>query len=79
LPQGLLKKIEFYLLLADLALELDDAFARGGDILHPRGPRLRAKLDRPWDLPRATGWPQRFSSTATVMPVPFAQMTSRNP
>jgi hypothetical protein len=72
LPQGLLKKIEFDLLLTDLALELDDAFARGRDILHPRGLRLRAKLDRPWGLPRATSRSQRFSSTAAEMPVPFA-------
>jgi hypothetical protein len=41
LPQGLPKKIEFYLLLADLALQIDNAFARGRNILHPHGLRRR--------------------------------------
>jgi hypothetical protein len=57
LPQGLPKKIEFHLLLADLALQRGDAVARSRDILHLPGLHLRRKLDSPWDLPRATGRP----------------------
>jgi hypothetical protein len=79
LPQGLPKKIQFHLLLADLALQLGDAFARGRNILHPPGLRLRGKLGRPWDLPRATRRPQRFSSAAAEMRAPLVQMTARNP
>jgi hypothetical protein len=79
LPQGLPKKIEFHLLLANLALQLANAFACGRYILHPHRLRLRGKLDRPWDLPRATSRPQRFSSAAAEMRAPPVQMTVRNP
>jgi hypothetical protein len=78
LPQGLPKKIEFHFLLADLALQRCDAFARRRSILHPRRLRLRGKLDSPWDLPRATRRPQRFNSAAAEMRTPLVQMTARN-
>jgi hypothetical protein len=51
------KKIEFHLLLADLALKLAEAFACDRYILHPLRLHLRRKLDSPWDLPRATRRP----------------------
>jgi hypothetical protein len=43
LPQGLLKKIQFNLLLADLAFQLADALARALQIGSPFGARASAR------------------------------------
>jgi hypothetical protein len=51
LPQGLPKKIQFQLLLADLAFQLAHALARARKIIH------RRQLGCPKILPRATGRP----------------------
>jgi hypothetical protein len=64
LPQGLPKKIQFNLLLADLALQLADALARRRKIL------ARLKIEHPHSLPRATGRPQRLRSAAAEMNAP---------
>jgi hypothetical protein len=78
LPQGLPKKIQFHLLLADLALQLTDAFARGRNIPHPHGRGHSVQLDRSWDLPWTTSRPQRFRSAAAELHAPPIQMTGRN-
>jgi hypothetical protein len=64
LPQGLSKKIEFDLLLADLALKFGNTFWRAGvasrniarPLLHPRCDDVIA-------LARSTQRPERFRST----------------
>jgi hypothetical protein len=78
LPQGLLKKIEFNLLLADLALQRRDAFMRRPEIRSPRRLRLGRKLDYPCDLPRATGRPQSLGTATPEMPTPIVQMATWN-
>jgi hypothetical protein len=73
LPQGLPKKIEFNLLLADLAFQLADVLARGRKILAWR------KVGRPKALARPTRRPQRLRSAPPKMPAPLVQMPARNP
>jgi hypothetical protein len=65
LPQGLLKKIQFNLLLADLALQFADALARRRKILG------RLKIGRSKPLTRATGRSQRFRPATPEMNAPF--------
>jgi hypothetical protein len=66
LPQGLPKKIQFNLLLADLALQLADPLARRRKILG------RLKIERPKSLARPTGRPQSLRSATPEMHAPFA-------
>jgi hypothetical protein len=65
LPQGLLKKIQFNLLLADLALQLADALARRRKILG------RLKIERSKSLARSTGRSQGLRSATAEMNAPF--------
>jgi hypothetical protein len=65
LLQGLLKKIQFNLLLADLAFQLADALARRRKILG------RLKIERPKCLARPTGRPQRLHAATAEMNAPF--------
>src|SRR5205807_9035671 len=71
-PQGLLKKIELHLLLADLALQLDDALARPHKI-------LRLEIGRSKSLARSTGQPQRLRSTPAEMSALLVKKAGRNP
>jgi hypothetical protein len=64
LPQGLLKKIQFNLLLADLALQFADALARRRKILG------RLKIEHSRALSRSTGGPQGLRSTTPEMNAP---------
>jgi hypothetical protein len=68
----LLKKIEFNLLLADLALQLADALARPHKI-------LRLEIGRSKSLARPTGRPQRLRSTPAEMSAPLVKKAGRNP
>jgi hypothetical protein len=52
LPQGLLKKIQFNLLLPDLAFQLGNVFAGRIKILHPPDLRERVQPD-----PGRLAWP----------------------
>jgi hypothetical protein len=65
LPQGSLKKIEFDLLLTDLALKLADALARRHKIL------ARLKIEDPKSFARPARRPQCLGSTSPEMPAPF--------
>ena len=73
MPQGLLKKIEFTLLLADLAFELGNALAGGRKI--PAG----LKIKNPKSPARPTRRPQRLSSAMAKVHAPLMQMPSREP
>jgi hypothetical protein len=57
LPQGLLKKIQFQLLLADLALQSHDPLARCPKIGHSLRLHDRINLNRPQYFVRAVRWP----------------------
>jgi len=65
LPQGLPKKIQFNLLLADLALQLADALASRRKI------PARLKIERPKSLAGSTGRPQCVRSATPEMLAPF--------
>jgi hypothetical protein len=65
LPQGLPKKIQFHLLLADLALQLANPLASGRKIL------ARLKIEHPKSLARSTGRPQRFRAALPEVLAPF--------
>jgi hypothetical protein len=54
-PQGLLKKIQFQLLLAELALQRNDSLARSRKIPHPLCLHGRINLNRSRSLERAMG------------------------
>jgi hypothetical protein len=56
-PQGLSKKIQFQLLLADLALQHDHPLARRRKIRHPLRLYDRVDLDRPEYLVWPVRWP----------------------
>src|SRR5579872_623405 len=73
MPQGLPKKIQFNLLLADLAFQLTDALARCRKIL------ARLKIEHAKPFARPTRRPQRLGTTLAEMPTPFVQMSARNP
>jgi hypothetical protein len=65
LPQGSLKKIEFQLLLADLAFKLADALARRRQIL------ARFEVENPGALARPARRPQCFHPATTEMRSPI--------
>jgi len=65
LPQGLLKKIQFNLLLADLAFQLADALARRREI------PARLKIERPKSLARSTGCSQGLRAATPEVHAPF--------
>jgi hypothetical protein len=65
LPQGSPKKIQFHLLLADLALQVADAPTRRREIL------VRLKVENPEALARTTGRPQRLRSPSPEMLAPL--------
>src|SRR5262249_36839937 len=73
LPQGLLKKIQFDLLLADLAFQLGNPFARRRKVLG------RLKIEHPKSLAGSTGRPQRLRPAVPEVPPPLVQMPRRNP
>jgi hypothetical protein len=68
----LLKKIEFHLLLADLALQLADARARPHQI-------LGLEIGRSKSLARSTGRPQRIRATPAEMSAPLVKKAGRSP
>jgi hypothetical protein len=74
LPQGLPKKIELQLLLADLALKLLDTLARRRKIAPHR-----LKVANPKALARPVGRPQRFRPTPPEVLAPFIKMPTRHP
>jgi hypothetical protein len=74
LPQGLPKKIELQLLLADLALKLLDTLARRCKIAPHR-----LKVANPKALVRPVGRPQRFRPTPPEVLAPFIKMPGRHP
>jgi hypothetical protein len=78
LPQGLPKKIEFQLLLADLAFQIADALASRRKILHSLRLGRRISLRRAKELARPAGRPQRVRSATAKMPAPLVQMTRRD-
>jgi hypothetical protein len=65
LPQGLLKKIQFNLLLADLALQLADPPARRRKIL------ARLKIEHSKSLAGSAGRSQGLRSATPEMLAPF--------
>jgi hypothetical protein len=71
LPQGLPKKIQFQLLLPDLALQITNALARGRNI------RLGIELYR--HLPRPARRPQPLRAATTEMHAPFVELVRPNP
>jgi hypothetical protein len=73
MPQGLLKKIEFTLLLADLAFELGNALAGGRKI------PARLKIKNSKSPARTTRRPQRLSSAMAKVRTPLMQMPSPKP
>ncbi|HEV7464571.1 MAG TPA: hypothetical protein VGN85_11820, partial [Methyloceanibacter sp.] len=73
MPQGLPKKIEIDLLLADLALKLRNAPARRRKIL------ARLNIEHPQSLARPTGRPQRLHAAPAEMPAPAVKIPRRNP
>jgi hypothetical protein len=73
LSQGLPKKIEFYLLLADLALQLADALARRHKVIRA------LKIENPKALARAACRPQRLRSPRPIMPAPSVKVSPPDP
>jgi hypothetical protein len=73
LPQGSSKKIQFYLLLADLALELADPLARRRKILR------RLKIKQSLALARPTRRPKGLGPASPEVPVPLIEKTARHP
>jgi hypothetical protein len=71
LPQGLPKKIQFQLLLPDLALQITNALAGRRKIRNPHG--FRHRLGGP------TCRPQGLSSATAEMHAPLIQMGGRHP
>jgi hypothetical protein len=67
------KKIQFNLLLANLALQLADALARRHKIL------AWLSVEHPKSLAWPAGRPQRLRSAAAEMPAPSIQMPLQNP
>jgi hypothetical protein len=72
LPQGLPKKIQFYLLLADLAFQLLDPPPRRRQIL------ARFQLQHPKALMRTARRPQRFHATLPEVMNPAVYTPARN-
>jgi hypothetical protein len=72
LPQGLPKKIQFHLLLADLAFQRADPFARRRKVV------ARLSIEHPKTLARSTRRPQRLNPTPAVMPQPPVQLAGPN-
>jgi hypothetical protein len=64
-PQGLPKKIEFNLLLSDLAFQRSDALTSRGSILAFHDPQVRIPLAGP------TSSPKTFRSMPTILTAPL--------
>jgi hypothetical protein len=79
LPQGSSKKIEFNLLLADLAFQLGYPIASRSNIFHPYRMHRSVYLCRPSQLARPTRSPQSLRPISSEMGTPLRQVTTSNP
>jgi hypothetical protein len=73
LPQGLPKKIQFHLLLADLALQIANAPARRRNSLNPTRRRTISHLAGP------TRRPQSLNATPPEMHAPLVELVRTHP
>jgi hypothetical protein len=71
------KKIEFHLLLANLAFQIGDALASRRNILHPHRLGNGIRLGRANDFARPTSRSQRLGPPTAKMPAPLIQVTRR--
>jgi hypothetical protein len=70
-PQGLSKKIEFQLLLADLAFQLGDPITSRSEIFQPNRRRWSVRSHRPAQLVRPTRPPQSLRPVSAEMRTPL--------
>src|SRR5262245_4286645 len=72
----LVEKIEFNLLLADLAFQLGYAFSRQAKVLYPRGLGDRIQFYRAGHLERPPRKAKTFRPVSTILRAPHRQMAA---